>query len=197
MLSGVRATVYSWVGCILHKDTCAEGMGREETAQSRLSLCPPAMGAGEGPCPARGELCLVCTKVLCEGSRGPPPFGSPHSPLHPLVFLSGPSVILHPPASLGPTSCLASPGSVGAAQPLRVGDPFPCPPAPQSRPGPGREGTATADQLPPWAFLSVLVSSLPSLNFQQFLKDTLPCSRRKEQEASRGRRNPAAASTSG
>ena len=80
----------------------------------------------------------------------------------------------------------ASPGSVGAAQPLRVGDPFPFPPAPQSRPGPGREGMATADQLPPWAFLSVLVSSLPSLNFQQFLKDMLPCSRRKEQEATQG-----------
>ena len=38
----------------------------------------------------------------------------------------------------------------------------------------GREGTATAGQLPTRAFLSVLVSSLPSLNFQQFLKSDLP-----------------------
>lgn len=195
-MSGVRAAMYSCIGCILHKDTCTEGVGQEETAQSKPSLCPPAMGAGAGPCPARGELCLVYTKLPCEDTRR----SVHHTPhyIHWFSSLDRVSFCTHPLHS-GPLPAWlrGSPGSVGAAQPLRVGDPFPFPPAPQSRLGPGREGTATAGQLPPWAFLSVLVSSLPSLNFQQFLKDMLPCSRRKEQEASTGRRSPAAASTSG
>lgn len=119
----------------------AGGAGGDSSVQA-LSL-PTSHGTGAGPRPPRGELCLVCTKVLCEGSHGPARRSVHHTPhhIHWSSSLDRVSFYMHPLHS-GPLPAWlrGSPGSVGAAQPLRVGDPFPFPLAPQSRPGPGQGG---------------------------------------------------------